>query len=155
MLTKDCLNAIAEIVVRRDDLIVLSDEIYSRILYEGKHESIAALPGMKERTVILDGFSKTYAMTGWRLGYGVMRKDLARQIARLNTNYISCTNAATQMAGIEALKGPQDEVTKMVEEFKRRRGVIVSGLNKINGVGCKKPQGAFYVFPNFKEIGNT
>lgn len=153
LLTKDCLNAIAEIVVRRDDLIVLSDEIYSRILYEGKHESIAAFSGMKERTVILDGFSKTYAMTGWRLGYGVMRKDLARQIARLNTNYISCTNAATQMAGIEALKGPQDEVTKMVAEFKRRRDVIVSGLNKINGLSCKKPQGAFYVFPNFKEIG--
>jgi aspartate aminotransferase len=153
LLTRDDLKAIAESVVRRDDLMVLSDEIYSRIIYEGKHESIASLPGMKERTVILDGFSKTYAMTGWRLGYGVMRKDLASQVARLNTNYISCTNAATQMAGVEALKGPQGEVDKMVAEFKNRREVIVSGLNKIHGLSCKKPKGAFYAFPNFKEVG--
>ncbi len=153
MLKRDDMKAIAESVTRRDDLMVLSDEIYSRILYEGKHESIASLPGMKDRTVILDGFSKTYAMTGWRLGYGVTRKDLARQIARLNTNFISCTNAAAQMAGVEALKGPQSEVDKMVTEFRNRREVIVSGLNKIPSLSCKNPKGAFYAFPNFKEIG--
>jgi len=153
LLEKGDLKAIADAVARRDDLLVLADEIYSRILYEGKHESIAAFPGMKEKTVILDGFSKTYAMTGWRLGYGVMRKDLAKHLARLNTNFVSCTNAATQMAGVEALKGPQDAVDKMVAEFKRRRDVIVSGLNKIDGLSCRKPKGAFYVFPNFKKIG--
>lgn len=153
LLEKGDLKAIADAVARRDDLLVLADEIYSRILYEGKHESIAAFPGMKEKTVILDGFSKTYAMTGWRLGYGVMRKDLAKHLARLNTNFVSCTNAATQMAGVEALEGPQEAVGKMVAEFKRRRDVIVSGLNKIDGLSCKKPKGAFYVFPNFKKIG--
>jgi len=153
LLTKDDLKTIADSVMDKDNLMILSDEIYSRILYEGKHESIASLPGMKDKTVILDGFSKTYAMTGWRLGYGVMRKDLAKQIARLNTNFVSCANAVTQMAGIEALEGPQGEVTKMVAEFKKRRDVIVSGLNKISNLSCTKPKGAFYVFPNFKKIG--
>jgi len=132
---------------------VLSDEIYSRIIYEGKPESIASLPGMKDKTIILDGFSKTYAMTGWRLGYGVMRKDLALKIARLMTNSNSCTNAFVQMAGVEALKGPQTEPEKMVEEFRKRREVIVSGLNKIKGITCKKPHGAFYVFPNITGTG--
>jgi aspartate aminotransferase len=153
VLTGNDLKQIADAAVKRDGVIVLSDEIYSRILYEGKHESIASIPGMKEKTVILDGFSKTYAMTGWRLGYGVARKDLARQIARLMTNSNSCTCTFTQMAGVEALKGPQDEAEKMVTEFKRRREVIVSGLNKIKRISCKNPLGAFYVFPNFKEIG--
>jgi aspartate aminotransferase len=153
LLTKNDLKTIADSVGKRDDVMILSDEIYSRIIYDGKHESIASLPGMKDKTVILDGFSKTYAMTGWRLGYGVMRKDLAKQVARLNTNFVSCANAATQMAGVEALKGPQGEVTKMVAEFKNRRDVIVAGLNKIPKLSCKKPLGAFYVFPNFKKIG--
>jgi aspartate/methionine/tyrosine aminotransferase len=153
VLGKEDLKTIADCIANRDDILVLSDEIYSRILYEGKHESIASLPGMKEKTIILDGFSKTYAMTGWRLGYGVMRKDLALKVARLMTNSNSCTNAFVQMAGVEALKGPQTEPEKMVEEFRRRREVIVSGLNKIKGITCKKPRGAFYVFPNITGTG--
>jgi aspartate/methionine/tyrosine aminotransferase len=153
VLTKEDLKVIADCISNRDDVIVLSDEIYSRIIYEGEHESIASLPGMKEKTIILDGFSKTYAMTGWRLGYGVMRKDLAQKIAQLMTNSNSCTCTFIQMAGIEALKGPQNEVEKMVAEFRKRREVIVSGLNKIKGITCKKPRGAFYVFPNIKGTG--
>lgn len=153
VLTKEDLKVIADCISNRDDVIVLSDEIYSRIIYEGQHESIASLPGMKEKTIILDGFSKTYAMTGWRLGYGVMRKDLAQKIAQLMTNSNSCTCTFIQMAGIEALKGPQNEVEKMVAEFRKRREVIVSGLNKIKGITCKKPHGAFYVFPNIKGTG--
>jgi len=132
---------------------VLADEIYSRIIYEGKHDSIASLPGMKDKTILLDGFSKTYAMTGWRLGYGVMRKDIAQKIAQLMTNSNSCTASFTQIAGIEALKGPQGDVEKMVAEFKRRREVIVEGLNKIKGFMCKKPKGAFYAFPNITGTG--
>ncbi|MGQ9530044.1 MAG: pyridoxal phosphate-dependent aminotransferase [Candidatus Bathycorpusculaceae bacterium] len=153
VLTKDDLKVIADCISNRDDVIVLSDEIYSRIIYEGEHESIASLPEMKEKTIILDGFSKTYAMTGWRLGYGVMRKDLAQKIAQLMTNSNSCTCTFIQMAGIEALKGPQNEVEKMVVEFRKRREIIVSGLNKIKGIKCKKPHGAFYVFPNIKGTG--
>jgi aspartate/methionine/tyrosine aminotransferase len=132
---------------------VLSDEIYSRIIYEGKPESISQFPGMKEKTIILDGFSKSYAMTGWRLGYGVMRKDLAAKMAQLMTNSNSCTNTFVQFAGIEALKGPQTEPEKMVAEFKKRREVIVDGLNSIKGITCKKPHGAFYVFPNITGTG--
>jgi aspartate/methionine/tyrosine aminotransferase len=153
VLTKEDLKLIADCVANRDDVLVFSDEVYSRIIYEGKHESIASLPGMKEKTIILDGFSKTYAMTGWRLGYGVMRKDLAQKITQLMINSNSCTCAFIQMAGIEALKGPQDSVAKMVEEFRKRREVIVSGLNNIKGVTCKKPRGAFYVFPNITGTG--
>jgi aspartate/methionine/tyrosine aminotransferase len=153
VLTRGDLKVIADCVADRDDLLVLSDEIYSRIIYEGKHESMATFPGMKEKTILLDGFSKTYAMTGWRLGYGVMRKDLAEKIAQLMINSNSCTCAFTQMAGVEALKGPQDEPKKMVEEFRRRREFIVAGLNKIEGISCKKPQGTFYVFPNVKKVG--
>jgi aspartate aminotransferase len=153
VLTREDLKVIADCVSKRDDVIVLSDEIYSRIIYEGAHESIASLPGMKEKTIILDGFSKTYAMTGWRLGYGVMRKDLAEKITQLMINSNSCTCAFVQMAGVEALKGPQDSVDKMVAEFRKRREVIVSGLNNIKGITCKKPKGAFYVFPNIKGIG--
>jgi len=152
VLTKENLEAIADKVKNRDDLIIISDEIYSQMIYEGEHKSIASLPGMKEKTVIIDGFSKTYAMTGWRLGYGVMRKDLAEKITQLMINSNSCTCAFTQMAGIEALRGPQDEAKRMVEEFKRRREVIVSGLNKIEGITCKKPQATFYVFPNVKGV---
>jgi aspartate/methionine/tyrosine aminotransferase len=134
-------------------VFVLSDEIYSRIIYEDKPESISQFPGMKEKTIILDGFSKSYAMTGWRLGYGIMRKDLAAKMAQLMTNSNSCTNTFVQFAGIEALKGPQTEPEKMVAEFKKRREVIVDGLNSIKGITCKKPHGAFYVFPNITETG--
>lgn len=153
VLTRDDLKVIADCIANRDDVIVLSDEIYSRIIYEGEHESIASLPGMKEKTILLDGFSKTYAMTGWRLGYGVMRKDLAQKISQLMVNSNSCTCAFIQMAGVEALKGPQDAVDKMVAEFRKRREVIVDGLNKIEGIKCKKPKGAFYVFPNITGTG--
>ncbi len=153
VLTRGDLKAVADCIADRDDVLVISDEVYSRILYEGKHESIASLPGMKEKTILLDGFSKTYAMTGWRLGYGVMRKDLAQKVTQLMINSNSCTCAFVQMAGVEALKGPQDESAKMVAEFKKRREVIVSGLNKIKGITCKKPRGAFYVFPNITGTG--
>ena len=147
------LKVIADCLEDRDDVFVLSDEIYSRIIYEDKPESISQFPGMKEKTIILDGFSKSYAMTGWRLGYGVMRKDLAAKMAQLMTNSNSCTNTFVQFAGIEALKGPQTEPEKMVAEFKKRREVIVDGLNSIKGITCKKPHGAFYVFPNITETG--
>jgi len=153
VLTRDDLKVIADCIADKDDAFVLSDEIYSRTIYEGAHESIASLPGMKEKTILLDGFSKTYAMTGWRLGYGVMRKDLAQKVAQLMTNSNSCTCTFTQIAGIEALKGPQNEVDKMNAEFKRRREVIVSGLNNIKGITCKKPRGAFYAFPNITGTG--
>jgi aspartate/methionine/tyrosine aminotransferase len=153
VLSKEDLRVIADCVANRDDVFVLADEIYSRIIYEGRHESITQFPGMKEKTILLDGFSKTYAMTGWRLGYGVMRKDLAQKCAQLMTNSNSCTSTFTQMAGVEALKGPQTEPEKMVAEFKKRREVIVSGLNNIKGFTCKKPRGAFYVFPNITGTG--
>jgi len=153
ILTKDDLKIIADCISDRDDVMVLADEIYSRIVYEGGHFSIAALPGMKDKTILLDGFSKTYAMTGWRLGYGVMRKDLAQKLAQLMTNSNSCTSAFTQLAGVEALKGPQGDAERMVAEFKKRREVIVDGLNRIKGFKCKKPKGAFYVFPNITGTG--
>jgi aspartate/methionine/tyrosine aminotransferase len=144
-------TALAEALVGRD-LFVLSDEIYSRLLYEGEHDSIAEFPGMKPRTIILDGFSKTYAMTGWRLGYGIMCADLAQKVARLQTNATSCTASFTQIAGVEALRGDQASVDHMVEEFRRRRSVMVEGLNRIPGFHCRMPRGAFYAFPN---IGGT
>jgi len=153
VLTREDLNVIADGIANRDDVFVLSDEIYSRIIYGGKHESITVFPGMKDKTILLDGFSKTYAMTGWRLGFGVMRKDLVPKFAQLITNSNSCTSAFTQMAGVEALTGPQNEEERMVAEFRKRREVIVNGLNKIKGITCKKPRGAFYVFPNTKGTG--
>jgi aspartate aminotransferase len=153
IVTRDDLKVIADCIADRDDVFVLADEIYSRIIYEGKHESIASLPGMKDKTILLDGFSKTYAMTGWRLGYGVMRKDIAQKIAQLMTNSNSCTSTFTQIAGMEALRGSQAEVEKMISEFKKRREVIVSGLNRIKGITCKKPPGAFYAFPNISGTG--
>ncbi len=154
VLAPEDLQAVAD-AVRDHDAIVLSDEIYGRIIYEGEFASIASLPGMAERTVILDGFSKTYAMTGWRLGYGVMPVPLAEQITRLNINSNSCTSAHTQWAGVEALTGPQDEVGKMVAAFRERRDVIVGGLNDIPGIRCLKPSGAFYVFPDISATGLT
>jgi len=153
VIPREQLKVIADCLENRDDVFVLSDEIYSRIIYEGKPESISQFPGMKDKTIILDGFSKTYAMTGWRLGYGVMRKDLAGKMAQLMTNSNSCTNVFVQLAGVEALKGPQTEPEKMVAEFRKRREVIVNGLNKIKGMTCTKPHGAFYAFPNIKGTG--
>lgn len=153
IIPREDLKVLADCLENRDDVFVLSDEIYSKIVYEGKSESISQFPGMKEKTIILDGFSKTYAMTGWRLGYGVMRKDLAGKMAQLMTNSNSCTNAFVQLAGVEALKGPQTELEKMVAEFRKRREVIVDGLNKIVGITCTKPHGAFYAFPNITGTG--
>jgi aspartate aminotransferase len=152
VLAKDNLEVIADRIKGRDDVLVLTDEVYSQIIYEGKHRSIASLAGMKDKTILLDGFSKTYAMTGWRLGYAAMRKDLAQKVTQLMINSNSCTCAFNQMAGVEALRGPQDEPKKFVEEFRRRREVVVDGLNKIKGITCKKPRGAFYVFPNVKSF---
>ena len=152
VLTRADLQAIAD-AAQKYDFMILSDEIYIRILYEGEHISIASFPGMKERTIILDGFSKTYAMTGWRLGYGVMPAALATQISRLMTNSNSCTATFTQYAGVEALRGPQDESYRMVAAFKERRDVIVDGLNRIPGIKCVRPKGAFYVFPNIQGTG--
>jgi aspartate/methionine/tyrosine aminotransferase len=151
-LTQKDLEAIAEIV-RPYNCYILSDEIYSRIVYDVDHRSIAALPGMKERVILLDGFSKTYSMTGWRAGYGVMNKDMARMVTQLMINSNSCTNSFVQRACMEALLGPQDAVTKMVAEFRRRRDIIVDGLNRIKGFRCRKPFGAFYVFPNVTGTG--
>jgi len=152
VLTEDDLKAIAGIAIK-NDIIVFSDEIYSRILYTGKHRSIYSIESMPERTIILDGYSKTYAMTGWRLGYGVMPADLAEQVAKLQTNCNSCTASFTQIAGIEGIKGPQDEADKMVAEFLKRRDTVVKGLNSIKKVSCLVPDGAFYVFPNVSRFG--
>lgn len=135
------------------DVMVLSDEIYSRLIFEGAHHSIVAVDGWKDRTILLDGFSKTYAMTGWRMGYGVMRADLAAQVARLMTNSNSCTASFTQMAGIEALRGEQSAVENMRAEFKRRRDVFVERVNHIKGFSCRTPKGAFYTFPNITGTG--
>jgi aspartate/methionine/tyrosine aminotransferase len=142
-------------LAREHDLVVLADEIYGRILYEGEHVSIASLPGMAERTIVLDGFSKTYAMTGWRLGYGIVPEPLMTAFSRLLVNSVSCTNAATQWAGVEALTGPQDSVDAMVAEFRVRRDLVVGGLNSIPGVKCLLPAGAFYAFPDIAGTGLT
>jgi aspartate aminotransferase len=140
-------------MLRERDIMVLSDEIYSRICYDGEPVSIASFPGMLEKTIILDGFSKTYSMTGWRLGYGVMPEWLADAVVKLMVNSNSCTASFTQRAGIAALDGPQDDVTAMVAEFRRRRDVIVKGLNEIPGFRCRVPAGAFYAFPNVSGTG--
>ena len=152
VLTRSKLAALAESLAGRD-IFVLSDEIYSRLIFEGEHVSLAQFPGMRERTIILDGFSKAYAMTGWRLGYGVMRRDLAQQVALLMTNSNSCTASFTQVAGVEALRGDQTPLVRMVEEFRRRRQVMVDGLNAISGFRCRMPHGAFYAFPNITGSG--
>ncbi len=148
---KDVLDIAAAIGDR--DITVLSDEIYSRLIFEGEHFSIMSVEDFKDRTILLDGFSKTYAMTGWRMGYGVMRADLATQIARLQTNAVSCTASFSQVAGVEALKGDQSAVDKMRDEFKRRRDYMVQRLNTIKGFSCRMPKGAFYVFPNITKTG--
>ncbi len=148
----ETLERIAELA-RGHDLWVLSDEIYARLVYDGEAPSIAALPGMAGRTIIADGFSKTYAMTGWRLGFGIMPADLAARMDLLLTHSVGCTATFTQLAGLEALLGPQDEVDRVVAEFRRRRDLIVAGLNAIPGVHCPVPRGAFYAFPNVSSFG--
>ncbi|MGK7924128.1 MAG: pyridoxal phosphate-dependent aminotransferase [Spirulina sp.] len=150
-LEKDDLQAIAHLA-QKHNFYILADEIYSRLLYDASHQSITSISDMKERTILIDGYSKTYAMTGWRLGYGVAEKSIAKKIEKLMINSNSCTCAFTQIAGVEALRGSQDSVMQMREEFKKRRDVIVTGLNQINGVRCLKPAGAFYVFPNVQDL---
>ena len=152
VLTPQDVRDIAEAIGDRN-IMVLSDEIYCRLIFEGQHFSIMSVPGFKDRTILLDGFSKTYAMTGWRMGYGVMRPDLAAQVTRLMTNSNSCTASFTQIAGIEAIRGDQSSVERMRSEFQRRRDVFVAGLNKIKGFSCRLPKGAFYVFPNITKTG--
>jgi aspartate/methionine/tyrosine aminotransferase len=145
------LQRIAEIAAERG-LLVLSDEIYSGLQYAGSAVSIAAMPGMKELTIVLDGFSKFYAMTGWRLGYGVANRHIIAQFSKLMANSASCTASFVQMAGVAALRGPQEPAQQMVAEFRRRRDIIVQGLNAIRGLHCAMPQGAFYAFPNIRAL---
>jgi aspartate/methionine/tyrosine aminotransferase len=153
VLPRSDIERIANAIGDRN-IMVLSDEIYSRLLFDGEqHFSIMSVPGMQERTILLDGFSKTYAMTGWRMGYGVMRPDLAAHMTRLMTNSNSCTASFTQVAGVEALKGDQSSVDHMRDEFQRRRDMFVAGLNKIKGFSCRMPKGAFYAFPNITRTG--
>lgn len=148
---QDC-EAIAEIATR-NDLLVLADEVYWAIRYDGDHVSVLDIPGMPDRTILLDGWSKTYAMTGWRLGFGVFPPALVEPITRLIINSVSCTSAFSQRAAIAALTGPGEPVERMVAEFRRRRDVIVQGLNAIDGITCVQPRGAFYVFPSVKAFG--
>ncbi|MCG3139748.1 MAG: Aspartate aminotransferase [Anaerolineae bacterium] len=150
--TTDDLAVIAELATKYD-IPVLADEIYWQIIYDGEFQSITQFPGMLERTIILDGFSKSYSMTGWRLGFGVMNETLAPHITRLMTNSNSCVSALTQWAGVEALNGPQESVETMRRAFQERRDAIVEGMNQIPGFTCKKPAGAFYVFPNITGTG--
>jgi len=152
ILKKEAIEKIAEII-KDKDIWVLSDEIYSRLIFTGDHFSITQVPGFKDRTIILDGFSKYYAMTGWRAGFGVMNKELAPMISKLMTNSNSCTNAFVQKGCIEALEGPQDSVDQMKAEFLARRDIIVDGLNSIPGFSCIVPDGAFYAFPNITKTG--
>ena len=152
VLSKHAIHDIADAIGDRN-IMILSDEIYSRLIFDGEHFSIMSIPGFKERTILLDGFSKTYAMTGWRMGYGVMRPDLAAQMTRLMTNSNSCTASFTQIAGVEALRGEQSSVDHMRDEFKRRRDAFVGGLNQVKGFSCRMPKGAFYAFPNITKTG--
>jgi len=147
----DC-EAIAEIALR-NDLLVLSDEVYWAIRYDGSHVSVLDIDGMADRTILLDGWSKTWAMTGWRLGLGVFPAPLVEPISRLVINSVSCTSAFSQRAAIAALTGPWEPVEQMVAEFRRRRDVMVDGLNAIEGISCLSPGGAFYVFPSVKALG--
>ena len=146
------LEEIAKIAVE-NDIIVLSDEIYKDMYYQGEHYSITKFKGMKERTIILDGFSKSYAMTGWRLGYGIFPEFMIDDITKLMTNSVSCTSVFSQMAAIAALEGPKDFTLNMMEKFKIRRDIVVDGLNSIDGINCKTPLGAFYAFPNISGTG--
>jgi aspartate/methionine/tyrosine aminotransferase len=150
--TPEQLEAIAEIAMRHD-LVVLSDEVYWALRYDGDHRSVLDVDGMAERTILLDGWSKTFAMTGWRLGFGVFPSALIEPITRLVINSVSCTSAFSQHAAIAALEGPWDDVDTMLDAFRERRDVIVSGLNAVPGVSCVEPGGAFYAFPNITELG--
>ncbi len=150
--SQETIEHVADLA-RRHDIWVLSDEIYSRLVYDGEAPSIATLPGMAQRTIIADGFSKTYAMTGWRLGYGIMPEPLAAKMNLLLTHMVGCTATFTQIAGLEAITGPQDDVDRVVAEFRRRRDVIVAGLNAIEGIRCPMPRGAFYAFANVSSFG--
>ncbi len=152
VLTREDLKAVAQIA-KEKDIWILSDEMYLNMVYDGKFETIATEPDILDRTIILDGFSKTYAMTGWRVGFGIMPEPLTSHVTRLMTNSNSCTNSFVQYACVEAIKGPQDAALAMVAEFKKRRDFIVDGFNDIPGITCLKPKGAFYVFPNVKELG--
>jgi aspartate aminotransferase len=152
VLTRSDLQVIAD-AARERNIVVLSDEIYGRILYSGEHVSIATLPNMLERTIILDGWSKTWAMTGWRLGFGVYPPELVPHVERLVSNSVSCTASFSQQAAIAALEGPQEPVERMLDEFRRRRSAIVAGLNQLPGVTCQEPDGAFYAFPNITATG--
>ena len=154
-LTKAELQTIADLVKQHKNLYVLADEIYKDILYTGEHFSIATLPDMASRTIILDGFSKSYAMTGWRLGYGIMPEELVHHITKLAVNSVSCAATFSQIAAVAALDGPQDDVAKMAAAFSQRRRLITDGLREIPGLSCPEPEGAFYAFPNIKETGLT
>ncbi len=152
ILTMKDFEAVAEIA-EKYNLVVISDEIYSRQLYEGEHVSIATLPKMKDRTVVVDGFSKAYAMTGWRLGYGIVPEEFKQKIVKLQTETVSCVAPFVQMAGIAALKGDQEPVRAMVDKFRQRRDLLISVLEKSRHIGVRKPKGAFYLFPNIKKLG--
>ncbi|MDE0822417.1 MAG: pyridoxal phosphate-dependent aminotransferase [Dehalococcoidia bacterium] len=154
-LTKEELETIAGIVKQHPGLYVMADEIYKDILYTGEHYSISSIPGMQERTIILDGFSKSYAMTGWRMGYGILPEELVPHIVKLAVNSVSCAASFTQMAAVAALEGPKDEVEAMIAEFGIRRRLIADGLRSIPGVNCPEPEGAFYAFPSIKDTGLT
>ena len=146
------LEQIAKLAIE-NDIVVLSDEIYKEMYYEGEHYSISRFEGMRERTIILDGFSKSYAMTGWRLGYGIFPEFMIEAITKLMTNSVSCTSVFSQMAAIEAIKGPRDFTLNMMQEFRKRREIVFNGLNSIDGINCKLPLGAFYAFPNISGTG--
>ena len=151
---KETLRQLADLAIEHD-LWVLTDEVYIRLLFEGEFSSIASFPGMVERSIILDGFSKTYAMTGWRIGYGVMPDELAPHFSKLNTNSVSHTASAIQVAAVEALQGPQEKTYEFRDQFEARRDVFVNGLNEIPGIHCPMPKGAFYAFPNIGGTGMT
>jgi aspartate aminotransferase len=151
-LTREDVEAIAEIAIR-NDLYVLSDEVYWASRYEGEHASISTVDGMQDRTILLDGCSKTYAMTGWRLGFAAFPTDLVEPVTRMIINSVSCTAAFSQRAALAALTGPWEPIQAMIDEFRKRRDVIVEGLNRIPGITCTEPAGAFYAFPNISELG--
>jgi aspartate aminotransferase len=151
--TRSDIERIGELVLRHPELTVLADEIYGRIVHEGEHVSIASLPGLAERTIVLDGFSKTYAMTGWRMGYAILPEPLVDPFGKLIINSVSCVSSFSQVAAVEALTGPQDDVDAMVREFRARRDLVVEALNRIPGIECAVPAGAFYVFPRVRGTG--
>jgi aspartate/methionine/tyrosine aminotransferase len=154
VLTYDDLQQIARLAVKHD-IVVLADEIYSEIIYEGQHHTIMSFPGMMERTILLDGFSKTFAMTGWRMGYGIFPGEWIPHISRLIINSVSCTSAFSQRAAIEALTGSRSEINSMLKAFASRRDLVYKGINEIPGLRCNKPEGAFYSFPNITDTGLT